>query len=1009
MIANYPDKRFIILLIVLFFLFTSPLTGESLYFEKRDFSNITIPSVNCIAQDNRGYIWVGTPGGLLRFDSRKPMLINKKNYPLLPSDQILSLEFDMDTEELWIGTAGGMVRYSLNSNKMERVQLRYRTSEKISSAVVSIAVRDSKRVFAVSGNSIVRYRGENIMEEVPVDPAISGRNIDVYEVVFDADGYLWATASDGLKRWDDNMSRFKHAYTLGNVVSLDSIGNNLWIGLGAGEGLIRYRAESGIIKVFKIPGDTTTVASDPDGIIWVGTENDGLFRINPGSGSITSCEYDPEHPYKLPSKRITSLYPGRNGRLWIGTADTGLISVDISKSNHLSYIRRSSSNGLPSGSVQAIFEDSLGYIWIGSNLGGVARIDPVSGDVHQYRNNPLDMFSIMSDHISGIVEDDTGRLWIGTDRGPALYLPEVDGFEPAGNMISGWPDFTGKKVIALVRGLDGSIWISFMNGSLYRLNLQEREYSVFNFPTSTVPTVLFSDDKGTLWAGSGKNLRLFNSNGELVRTWQAVGIENGGIQQGGITDIFSDSRGQIWLGGPSGLSIFKGFNRSIELLTVPSLPLINVSGISEGDGGFIWVADGRQIHIFNPKAEYITTMGPESGFTPSGLISDLFKTRSGTMYVGANNEIWNYHSFVLSPQAITPEVYLDELNIMNNVIDFGYSLDGMGSITLNSDEKVFSISFEAVDYRYLGTVDFQYQMQGVSELWIDNGDNDSVTFANLSPGNYLFSVRAVNDLGDISRKEASISIKVERSYWQRTPALIMYLIVAAVLMVSFLQFWKGHLMKAQITELEEARKKIIEANKKLAFLTMNDSLTGLLNRRGFDKGISHALGTAQRNSLMITMFMMDVDFFKLYNDNYGHVRGDDVLRGVGKALSLVFGRSTDIIARYGGEEFAVVFVGENPDASVTLANDLILAIEELGIIHEFSTVSPLLTISVGSVTIKAEEVESVESFIQRADEALYAAKDGGRNRVCYTGIIPELPLLMKSGLKPLVMSGAADS
>ncbi len=243
-----PDKRFITALIVLLFILSSSLIGESLYFEKRDFSNLTIPSVSCIAQDNRGYIWVGTPGGLLRYDSRKPILINKKNFPVLPSDQILSLGFVIDTEELWIGTSGGMVRYSLQTNKMERVQLRYRTSEKISSAVVSIAVRDSKRVFAVSGNSIVRYNGDDNMEEIPVDPAISGRNIDVYEVAFDADGNLWATASDGLKRWDENISRFKHAQTLENAFSLDAIGNNLWIGLGAGEGLIRYgqRADFGV-------------------------------------------------------------------------------------------------------------------------------------------------------------------------------------------------------------------------------------------------------------------------------------------------------------------------------------------------------------------------------------------------------------------------------------------------------------------------------------------------------------------------------------------------------------------------------------------------------------------------------------------------------------------------------------------------------------------------------------------------------------------------------------------
>jgi diguanylate cyclase (GGDEF)-like protein len=210
-------------------------------------------------------------------------------------------------------------------------------------------------------------------------------------------------------------------------------------------------------------------------------------------------------------------------------------------------------------------------------------------------------------------------------------------------------------------------------------------------------------------------------------------------------------------------------------------------------------------------------------------------------------------------------------------------------------------------------------------------------------------------------------------------------------------------MKAQISELEEARMKVVEANKKLSFLTMSDSLTGLLNRRGFDRGIAQALATAQRNSLMITLYMLDVDSFKLYNDNYGHVKGDEALRGVGKALRQVFGRSTDIIARYGGEEFAVVFVGENPNASVTLANDLILAVKELGIVHEFSSVSGLLTLSAGSATIRVDESDTVERLIQRADDALYAAKEGGRNRICFTGVIPELPGRMKSGLKPLVI------
>jgi diguanylate cyclase (GGDEF)-like protein len=155
---------------------------------------------------------------------------------------------------------------------------------------------------------------------------------------------------------------------------------------------------------------------------------------------------------------------------------------------------------------------------------------------------------------------------------------------------------------------------------------------------------------------------------------------------------------------------------------------------------------------------------------------------------------------------------------------------------------------------------------------------------------------------------------------------------------------------------------------------------------------------------MITLLIMDLDFFKLYDDNYGHVQGDEVIRGIGKAFRSVFGRSTDIIARYGGEESAVVFIAENPNESVTLANDLILAIRDLSIIHEYPSASELLTLNTGSTTFRVEEYERAEVHLNSADQALYAANAGGRDRICYSGIIPELPEIMKNNLKPLVIN-----
>jgi diguanylate cyclase (GGDEF)-like protein len=396
-------------------------------------------------------------------------------------------------------------------------------------------------------------------------------------------------------------------------------------------------------------------------------------------------------------------------------------------------------------------------------------------------------------------------------------------------------------------------------------------------------------------------------------------------------------------------------------------------------------------------------MGGDIGLTPSGLITSLELSRDGTMYVGANGEIWTYETYLNAPPAADPKVYLTGLKVMNTTWATGHQLDAQSSFELNSEEKVFSISFGAVDFRFQSDNHYQYRLEGFSNDWVDLGKTDTVTFANLPPNDYIFNVRVINELGQISRHQAEVEIHIERPFWTKPLAIVSYAVVFLGLIGLFLKLWEGRLMKNQIQELEIARLKVLEANKRLSFLTMNDTLTGLLNRRGFDQGITHALNTAKRNGLMITLLMMDVDFFKLFNDNYGHVQGDEVLRKVGVVLRSVFERSTDIIARYGGEEFAVVFIGENPSASVTLANDLILAVRDMGIPHDYSSVSDKLTLSAGSATIRAGESLDVEKLISLADRALYSAKEGGRDRVCFTGIIPELPEVMKNERKPLVL------
>lgn len=163
--------------------------------------------------------------------------------------------------------------------------------------------------------------------------------------------------------------------------------------------------------------------------------------------------------------------------------------------------------------------------------------------------------------------------------------------------------------------------------------------------------------------------------------------------------------------------------------------------------------------------------------------------------------------------------------------------------------------------------------------------------------------------------------------------------------------------------------------------SITDSLTGLANRRYFDEALRTEFYRLKRSGSMMSLIMLDVDYFKNYNDSYGHLAGDDCLMQIGNMFKIIVGRVLDIAARYGGEEFAVILPETDNKGAKILAERILEAVEKLAISHPTSDVSEHVTVSIGVVTINASEYESPEQAMTLADEALYLAKKGGRNRI----------------------------
>jgi len=167
----------------------------------------------------------------------------------------------------------------------------------------------------------------------------------------------------------------------------------------------------------------------------------------------------------------------------------------------------------------------------------------------------------------------------------------------------------------------------------------------------------------------------------------------------------------------------------------------------------------------------------------------------------------------------------------------------------------------------------------------------------------------------------------------------------------------------------------------LGEMAARDGLTGIYNRRMFDERVEQLWQQATREQVRIAMLLIDIDFFKPFNDRYGHQAGDETLRAVAAVLSHFARRPLDFTARYGGEEFAVVLYDVDRAFTVDLSRRARMEVEALGIPHERSTVANSLTVSIGGACVQPMPGRSQEGMIQLADEALYTAKNQGRNRV----------------------------
>ncbi|WP_247254360.1 GGDEF domain-containing protein [Pseudomonas moorei] len=186
-----------------------------------------------------------------------------------------------------------------------------------------------------------------------------------------------------------------------------------------------------------------------------------------------------------------------------------------------------------------------------------------------------------------------------------------------------------------------------------------------------------------------------------------------------------------------------------------------------------------------------------------------------------------------------------------------------------------------------------------------------------------------------------------------------------------------------ISERKKTEEHLIRLQKQLEEYSFQDGLTGIANRRMFDTVLEREWTSAQRSGAPLSVIVLDIDYFKQYNDHYGHIKGDECLRRVARTLSLAANRPRDFIARIGGEEFVWLLPETDAESARLVANKCLHLIRQQQIPHEFSAVSPLLSLSLGVGTTQATPHTTALAFVEQVDKLLYQAKRNGRMRAAF--------------------------
>ncbi len=804
--------------------------------------------VRDIVQDTQGFIWIGTQGGLARYDGHdvRTVLADADAKLSLSSSYVTVLEIGADGT-VWIGTGEAGIN-----------------------------------VYDPETDTIKHYR------EGPQDGALGSSGINV--LYRDPDGVMWVGTSDGiLDRYDAATDEFQHIRVFEELETGISViadaGNGLqWIGT-EDAGLFKFDPSSSEIVAHYLAGDEATntssnsirdvfVDSEERGeVVWVGTAA-GLNRLDPATGNFERFGSDPNDQTTLSDERITRIMRDTEGILWVGT-EHGLNRMESDSKRFVQYARTTRAPVNTAAYpvfINSLYEDQSGLIWAGTRSGAI-KVDKMRMRFQPHYN------LTGTSEVTAFVDGEPGTFWAGTyTTGLQKYdynVGRMVGYSYLGDLDSPDVIHLNEWIMALYRDRNGIIYLSGPGLGLVKFNPETEAYKqfLFNPETQEGPTVdtihaITEDAEGYIWLATwGGGLNRFDPRWETFvefrdeksgsslssdylysLTWDTqnpsvlwIGTARGGLNRFDTSDqsttlysltpknstiagydsiytAYQDDAGILWLGTDGGGMVrFDPSTKEKRYFTEEDGHKgKTVYGILPDNQGRLWISSASNgISVYDPRSESIFTYTSAHGLATDDHMQNChYRSRSGMLFFGGGSGAGYSSGFsMFDPEEIVPDrhppkVALTSFQIFDTEVDLEQPIWTQPQLALGYGDSVFSFEFSALAYASGDSSVYSYKMDGLHD-WLTS-NRRFVTYTNIAGGDYVFRVKAANRQGVWGDEAITVAIHVDPPPWRSWWAYTIYGLILISIILAYIRYQSRRVKSLQQTARLEAMERDLE-------------------------------------------------------------------------------------------------------------------------------------------------------------------------------------------------------